>query len=178
MLSNCGVGEDSWESLGLQGGQASQSYRKWVLNIHWKDWYWSWNSSTLATWCEKLTHWKRRDTDAGKDWGQEEKGVTDEMVEWHHQHNGHEFEQNLRDSEDMIAWHAAVLGVTKSRTWLSNWTTTTDIFLTKEKSSAMETKVNKIESWVMKQILMMRLPGLWTQLYWKVNLAVDLYMCW
>ena len=26
---------------------------------HWKDWCWSWNSNTLATWCEKLTHWKR-----------------------------------------------------------------------------------------------------------------------
>ena len=28
-------------------------------NIHWKDWCWSWNSNTLATWCEKLTHLKR-----------------------------------------------------------------------------------------------------------------------
>ena len=27
--------------------------------IHWKDWCWSWNSNTLATWCEELTHWKR-----------------------------------------------------------------------------------------------------------------------
>ena len=27
-----------------------------VLNIHWKDWCWSWNSNTLATWCEDLTH--------------------------------------------------------------------------------------------------------------------------
>ena len=26
-------------------------------DIHWKDWCWSWNSNTLATWCEKLTHW-------------------------------------------------------------------------------------------------------------------------
>ena len=33
--------------------------RKSVLNIHWKDWCWSWNSNTLATWCEQLTHWKR-----------------------------------------------------------------------------------------------------------------------
>ena len=30
-----------------------------VLNIHWKDWCWSWNSNTWATWCEELTHWKR-----------------------------------------------------------------------------------------------------------------------
>ena len=29
-------------------------------NIHWKDWCWRWNSNTLATWCEVLTHWKRR----------------------------------------------------------------------------------------------------------------------
>jgi len=29
------------------------------MNIHWKDWCWSWNSNTLATWCEELTHWKR-----------------------------------------------------------------------------------------------------------------------
>ena len=26
---------------------------------HWKDWYWSWSSNTLATWCEEPTHWKR-----------------------------------------------------------------------------------------------------------------------
>ena len=30
-----------------------------VLGVHWKDWCWSWNSSTLATWCKELTHWKR-----------------------------------------------------------------------------------------------------------------------
>ena len=30
-----------------------------VLNIHWKDWCWNWNSNTLATRCEELTHWKR-----------------------------------------------------------------------------------------------------------------------
>ena len=33
--------------------------KKPVLNIHWKNWCWSWNSNTLATWWEKLTHWKR-----------------------------------------------------------------------------------------------------------------------
>ena len=51
--------EDSWESLVLQGDQTSQSWRKSVLNIHWKDCCWSRNSNTLATWCEELTHWKR-----------------------------------------------------------------------------------------------------------------------
>ena len=57
MLLNCGVGEDSWESLGLQGDPTSPSWRKSVLNIHWKDWCCS--SSILATWCEELTLWKR-----------------------------------------------------------------------------------------------------------------------
>ena len=41
-----------------------------------------------------------KDADAGKDWRQEEKGTTeDEMVGWHHQLNGHEFEQTLGDGE-------------------------------------------------------------------------------
>ena len=41
-----------------------------------------------------------KDPDAGKDWGQEEKGATeDEMIGWHHRFNGHEFEQTLGDSE-------------------------------------------------------------------------------
>ena len=43
----------------IQGDPTSQSWRKSVLNIHWKDWCWSWNSNPLATWCEELTHWKR-----------------------------------------------------------------------------------------------------------------------
>jgi len=37
--------------------RSNQSTLKKILNIHWKDW--CWNSNTLATWCEELTHWKR-----------------------------------------------------------------------------------------------------------------------
>ena len=58
-LLNYSVGKDSLESLGLQGDWTSQSWRKSVLNIHCKDWCWSWNSNTLATWCKELAHWKR-----------------------------------------------------------------------------------------------------------------------
>ena len=57
MLLNCGIGEDSWESFRLQGDQTSQSWRKPVLKVHWKDWCWS--SNTLATWCKELTHSKK-----------------------------------------------------------------------------------------------------------------------
>ena len=59
MLFNCGVEVASWESLGLQGDPTNQSEWKSVLNIQWKDWCWSWNSSALTTWCEELTHLKR-----------------------------------------------------------------------------------------------------------------------
>ena len=56
--------------------------------------------------------WK--DPDAGKDWGQEQKGTReDETVGWHHWLNGHEFGE---------AWCAAVHGVAGSQTQLSNWT--------------------------------------------------------
>ena len=58
MLLNCGVGEDSWESLGLQGNPTSPFWRRSALGFLWKEWCWSWNSSTLATSCEELTHWK------------------------------------------------------------------------------------------------------------------------
>ena len=65
--------------------------------------------------------WK--DPDAGKDWGQEEKGTTeDEMVGWHHR----QMDMGLGGLQELVvdreAWHAAVHGVTKSWTWLSDWT--------------------------------------------------------
>ena len=61
-----------------------------LCRYHWRDWYWSWNSNTLPPDVESWLIWK--DPDAGKDWRQEEKGTTDdEMVGWHHLHNGHGF---------------------------------------------------------------------------------------
>ena len=47
------------ESLGLQGDPIISSQRRSVLGVHWKDWCWGWNSNTLATSCEELTHRKR-----------------------------------------------------------------------------------------------------------------------
>ena len=97
MLSNCGIGEDFWESPGLQGDQGSQ-LRKSVLNICWKDWCWSWSSNTLATQLEDLTHWKRP-------WCWERlraggKGMTeDEMAGWHHQLDGRELEWTPGDGD-------------------------------------------------------------------------------
>ena len=59
MLLNCGVGEDSWGSLGLRGDPTSPFWRRLALGFLWKEWCLSRNSSTLDTSCEELTHWKR-----------------------------------------------------------------------------------------------------------------------
>ena len=98
MLLNCGVGEDSWESLGLQRDPTSPFWRRSVLGFLWKEWCWSWNSNTLATSCEELTHWKR--LYAGRDCGQEEKGTTeDDMAGWHHWLDGCESEWTPGDDD-------------------------------------------------------------------------------
>ena len=75
-------------------------------------------------WPPDVRNWLTgKDTDAEKDWGQEEKGTTeDETVGWHHQINGHEFEQAPGVGDVGEAWCAAVHGVTKSQIRLSDWT--------------------------------------------------------
>ena len=71
-----------------------------------------------------------KDPDAQKDWRQEEKGMTeDEMFWWHHWLNGHEFEQTPGDGEGQGSLVAAVHGVPKSQTGLSNWTTIINVLL-------------------------------------------------
>ena len=56
-----------------------------------KDWCWNWNSNTFVPDFKSRLIWK--DPDDGKDWRQEEKGMTeDEMVGWHHWFKWHEFE--------------------------------------------------------------------------------------
>ena len=90
MLLKCGVGEDSWESLGLQEIQPihPKEDQSWVftgrINVE---------AETPVLWPPDVKSWLiGKDPDAGKDWGQEEKGTTeDEMVEWHHQLNGRGF---------------------------------------------------------------------------------------
>ena len=65
--------------------------------------------------------WK--DPDAGKDWGQEEKGTTvDKMVGWHHQFNRNVLGGLWKLVLRREAWRAAVHRVAKSRTQLSDWT--------------------------------------------------------
>ena len=70
-----------------------------------------------------------KDPDDGKDWSAKgEEGMAEnEMVGWHHLLDRHEFEQIL--VKDKGAWRAAVHGVAKSWTWLSDWTATTYVCL-------------------------------------------------
>jgi len=98
MFLNCDVGEDSWEPLDC----------KEIKPVHPKEnQSWIFNRRTDAE-AEAPVLWPpdsksqliRKDCDAGKDWRQEEKGMTeDEMVGWHHWLNGHEFKQAPGDGE-------------------------------------------------------------------------------
>ena len=81
MLSNCGAGEDSWESLGLRGDQTSQSILKEVnpeYSLEGTDA----EAEAPMFWPPDMKSWLTgKDPDAGKNWGQEEKRATeDEMV--------------------------------------------------------------------------------------------------
>ena len=69
-----------------------------------------------------------KDPDAGKDWGQEEKGTTeDEMVGWDHQLDGHEFEQTLEvgDGQGGLAcsspWGRKESDTTEQLNWTETW---------------------------------------------------------
>ena len=90
MLLNCGVGEDSWESsLDCKEIQPVHPKDQSCVFIGRTDA----EAETPILWPPHAKSWLiRKDPDAGKDWGQDEKEMTeDEMAGWHHQLDGHEF---------------------------------------------------------------------------------------
>ena len=83
-------------------------------------------AETTILWPPDVKSWiTGKDSDTGKDWRQEEKGMTeDEMVGCHHWLNGHVFEQAPGDGEGQGSWHAAVHGVAElemTGTLNNNW---------------------------------------------------------
>ena len=82
-------------------------------------------AETPILWPPEVKNWLiRKDPDAGKDWRQEEKGTTeDEMVGWHHQLDGHEFEQAPRvgDGQESLAccspWSPKESNMTERLNW-------------------------------------------------------------
>ena len=82
-------------------------------------------AETPILWPPNVKNWIGKDPDAEKDWRREKKRMTeDETVGCHHWLNGHEFEQAPVDGEGQGSLACCVHGVTKSWTWLSDWTTT------------------------------------------------------
>ena len=79
---------------------------------------------TPILWPPDVKNWLiGKDPGAGKDWRQEEKGTReDEMVRWHHRLDGLSLSKLWELVMDRVAWRAAVHGVTKSWTRLSDWT--------------------------------------------------------
>ena len=81
-------------------------------------------AETPVLWPPHLKSWLiGKDSDAGRDWGQEEKGMPeDEMAGWHYWLDGCESGWTPGVGDGRGAWCAAIHGVTKSRTRRSDWT--------------------------------------------------------
>ena len=124
MLLNCGVGEDSWESSPLHCKEIKpinpKGNQSWIFigrtDIE---------AETPILWPSDGKNWLiGKDPDAGKDWGREEKGTTeDEMVGWHHWLDGNESEQapGVGDGQGNLAccspWGCKELDTTERLKW-------------------------------------------------------------
>ena len=127
MRLNCGVEEDSWESLDCKEIQPvhSRGDQPWVFfgrnDV---------KAETPVLWPPHEKSWLiGKHSDAGRDWGQEEKGTTeDEMAGWHHGLDGREFEWTPGDGDEQgglaccSSWGRKELDMTEPLKWTElNW---------------------------------------------------------
>ena len=114
-LKVTGEGEENWHSIRV-------TERRSVLRVRWRT---DAEAETPILWPpDEKRGLIGKDPDAGKDWGQEEKGTTEEkMVGWHYQLYRHEVKQTLGDDEGRRIWCATVHGASKCRVRLNDWAT-------------------------------------------------------
>ena len=147
MLSNCGTGKDCWKIPWT--ARSNQSIlKKSTLNIHWKDWCWSWSSNALATWCDSLG----KTLMVGKIEGRRRRGrqrmsrldsITDSM--------GMNLSKLQEIVKDRRTWCPAAHGVVKSQTQLKSLNNS-DTFLL-----SIAVKSNWINAWLWQS----QQEGLW-----------------
>ena len=121
MLLNCGAGEDSCESLGLQGDPTSPFWRRSALDFLGRN---DAKAETPVFWPPHVKSWLiGKDPDAGRDWGQEKGMTEDEMAGWHHWLNGREFHwtPGVVDGQGGLAccdsWGCKELNMTERLNW-------------------------------------------------------------
>ena len=123
MLLNCGVGEESWESLGLQGDPTVHCEGDQPWDFFGKN---DAKAETPVLWPPHVKNWLiGKDSDAGRDWGQEEMGTTeDKMAGWHHWRDKHESEWPLGagDGQGGLAFCDSWGCKESNTTELLNWT--------------------------------------------------------
>ena len=134
MLLNCGVGEDSWK-LDCKEIQPVHSKEDQPWDFFGRN---DAKAETPVLWPRHVKSWLiGKDSDAGRDWGQEEKGTTeDEMAGWHNRLDGHEFEwtPGVGDGRGGLACCDSLVhkesDMTERLNWteLSNWTTTIRLY--------------------------------------------------
>ena len=137
MLFNCGVGEDSWESLGSKEIQPihPKGDQSWVFigrtdAVAETPIFWSPDAKKWLIW---------KDCDIGRDWRWEEKGTPeDEMVGWHHWLHRYEFEQTPGDGE---TGKPGMLQSMQSQTDMTEWLNNNNL-----KSSSIPNTVVVVQS--------------------------------